>query len=368
MSWRFRKRVKVTPGVYLNLTTKGITTSIGSRYSSELLEPPNNKKFNTVNPESLVDELNSILNKTYADTEEIKSEDVIRLTSNNFDILKHTIIAAHDEANTIDNILNKKYEERMEVEDQLLKKQNSFFKFLFKKKINSLAQQLEEYDHEIIELKQQLELSILKLDIEQDDTFYTLYKNVEKSFELISRSDKIWDKTTTKSTNQYAQRTSATSEIERIPTKIYLSTLDYIVTKHTPLKLENKNGADIYFYPGFIIMDDTGFDFAIIDYSDLEIKFDIVRFIEEDEVPKDSEVAGQTWLKVNKDGTPDRRFSYNYQIPIVLYGEVELSTTNGLYEKFMFSNVKYTELFYKALEEYINAIKTANALINSALS
>ena len=62
------------------------------------------------------------------------------------------------------------------------------------------------------------------------------------------------------------------------------------------------------------------------------------RFIEEDGVPSDSKVVGQEWAKTNKDGSRDKRFAGNYQIPIALYGELILKSATGLDEKFVVSN------------------------------
>ncbi len=40
----------------------------------------------------------------------------------------------------------------------------------------------------------------------------------------------------------------------------------------------------------------------------------------------DAKVVGQTWLYLNKDGSPDRRYTNNRQVPIVEYGEFTLMT------------------------------------------
>jgi hypothetical protein len=46
--------------------------------------------------------------------------------------------------------------------------------------------------------------------------------------------------------------------------------------------------------------------------------------------PQDAEVIGQTWLHPNRNGGPDKRFSYNKQIPICLHGVLSLTTDSGL--------------------------------------
>ena len=75
-----------------------------------------------------------------------------------------------------------------------------------------------------------------------------------------------------------------------------------------------------------------------LNYSDINSNTHTTRFIESEGVPRDSQVVGQTWKYVNKSGGPDRRFNDNRQIPICLYGEVELSSNSGLNTVIMFSN------------------------------
>jgi hypothetical protein len=69
-----------------------------------------------------------------------------------------------------------------------------------------------------------------------------------------------------------------------------------------------------------------------VEYRDLQVEVVAAKFIEEEGVPADAEVVGSTWRYVNKSGGPDRRFKDNPEIPIVLYGELRLSSTSGLNE------------------------------------
>ncbi|MGD9753339.1 MAG: hypothetical protein AB7W59_20285 [Acidimicrobiia bacterium] len=58
--------------------------------------------------------------------------------------------------------------------------------------------------------------------------------------------------------------------------------------------------------------------------ANLAASFNAHRFIEEGAVPSDSTVVDTTWQKVNRDGSPDRRFKAHRQLPVALYGEVAL--------------------------------------------
>ena len=60
-------------------------------------------------------------------------------------------------------------------------------------------------------------------------------------------------------------------------------------------------------------------------YASLSIEASTVQFREEGSVPRDAEVIGRTWLRVKKDGGPDLRFKYNPQIPILLYGVLDIT-------------------------------------------
>jgi hypothetical protein len=125
-----------------------------------------------------------------------------------------------------------------------------------------------------------------------------------------------------------------------------------------PLCFKNANGADLYFYPGFIIMYDSKERFGIIGLSELEFFHGPVRFVETGKVPGDSKIIDKTWAKVNKNGTPDKRFKDNYQIPIVRYGSVTLKTKNGLHEEYEFSNYEASEAFGHALSNFIAAVRS----------
>ena len=81
-----------------------------------------------------------------------------------------------------------------------------------------------------------------------------------------------------------------------------------------------------------------------------------VEFVEEERVPSDATTTGATWLKVNKDGSPDRRFANNRQVPICQYGTMTMTTQTGLNEEYMFSSVAKLSDFARAMASYIKAL------------
>lgn len=100
---------------------------------------------------------------------------------------------------------------------------------------------------------------------------------------------------------------------------------------------------------------------AIIGFDELRLTHSYIRFTETGSVPRDSKVIDKTWAKVNKNGTPDKRFKGNYQIPVVKYGEITLMTNTGLHEEYQFSNYEFTEEFGLAFKDYqLQIIPTNN--------
>lgn len=103
-----------------------------------------------------------------------------------------------------------------------------------------------------------------------------------------------------------------------------------------------------YFYPDRVFVV-SGRHVAVCTYGSLKIDTRLTRFIEEERVPPDSQVVGQTWRFVNKNGTPDRRFKNNRQIPIAQYEELQFSSTHGIHECFQFSRAGIAEVFASSL-------------------
>src|SRR5215208_2477575 len=82
----------------------------------------------------------------------------------------------------------------------------------------------------------------------------------------------------------------------------------------------------IFFFPegGLIYMDDR---YEPLPYKSLKVAFSSGRFFEEEDLPDDATVVESTWRFSRPDGSPDPRYKKdNVEIPIVLYGLLEIST------------------------------------------
>jgi hypothetical protein len=88
----------------------------------------------------------------------------------------------------------------------------------------------------------------------------------------------------------------------------------------------------IYFAPDAILIVARN-RVAALRYDEIEVSARSIRFIESEGVPLDAQVIGETWQFVNKKGGPDRRFANNRRLPICSYGEMDLKSTKGLNER-----------------------------------
>lgn len=86
-----------------------------------------------------------------------------------------------------------------------------------------------------------------------------------------------------------------------------------------------------------------------VPYSELTIKVEPGRFVEEERPPKDAEIVDRTWQYVNKDGGPDRRFTSNPELPVVLYDDIRFRSASGLNEYIQISQVGLAATFAKAV-------------------
>lgn len=118
------------------------------------------------------------------------------------------------------------------------------------------------------------------------------------------------------------------------------------------MRFGNINGEDILIYPGVVIMPRADGAFALIELREVDLQYHVVGFLEHEVVPPDAVVVGQTWEKVNKDGSRDMRFRDNDQIPIVQYGRLLFTSPGGVQEEYQFSNAIAAGEFARAFDTY----------------
>ncbi|RZJ81959.1 MAG: DUF4236 domain-containing protein [Flavobacterium sp.] len=385
MAWSFRKRIKIIPGVHLNISKRGISTTIGVKgasinfsnrgtylntsipglglYNRQQIGGRNNSgtrqpaNFPNDQPEVLPAPM---LPQQPATTDNIFSLDANQITSNDMQGVKDAILLAHQQRGelSLDRLSVfeqwKRYEKRLSWSYWLL------YGFIFKQRTIALKADIKTQKETLVAIYAQLKNSVVELDFNFDEEMHLQYQQMLQAFDQLTKSEKIWDVTSSYANDRYTTRSSASSVISRLPVKFYLGELPDISSKTQALVWQNANGADLYFYPNFVVLWNNKTQFAIIGYDELDLNYTTTRFIEDERVPSDTIIIDRTWNKVNKNGQPDLRFKDNYQIPIVAYGNIELQTKTGLNERYAFSNNQSAANFNLSFLAYqISLIKLA---------
>lgn len=365
---RFRRRVKVFPGFYLNFSNSAVSSTLGVKGASINFSKKgtylntgipgtglyNRQKIGGGQNHSGIDMIENVpvVDETNKETQrlvgEIKSSEANKLTSASLVELKDT--------------LEEVYKDRIELiqEIERIKKDIKSKKTihaiaciiligLFVKYFKNGISKREEY---LIDLENQLKNSFVNIDLHFDKLFEEKYNSLRHSYKTLLDSDIIWDVTSATQQNMMNTRSAASITLTRTPVKFRFGDIDIVKSTYSAFHFENKNGGDLYIYPAFIVVTTNRKECALVDIKDLELTFSQQKFLEEDTIPSDTKVIDRTWAKVNKNGTPDKRFLGNYEIPIVSYGRLDVKSKSGLNESYIFSSFDKSQEFAKTFKEY----------------
>lgn len=88
------------------------------------------------------------------------------------------------------------------------------------------------------------------------------------------------------------------------------------------------------------------------DLSEVSFNVDSVNCVTDQEhLPADSKVVKETWLRVNADGSPDRRYKNNKKCLVCEYGRLRIRSDSGLNIYFLLSNSDNVDQFKAILPQ-----------------
>ena len=186
---------------------------------------------------------------------------------------------------------------------------------------------------------------IVDLEYEMDDEITTKYTNRTNTWMSLNQCYKMWQITQQATVSNRKVNAGAGRDINRNILKFTNKLPYYLKTNVScvviPLKKEK-----LIMLPDKILLIRKN-DVGVISYDNLHIAVNGTRFIESEGVPRDSQVIDYTWQYVNKNGSPDRRYSNNRQLPICLYATILVTSSEGLNVEIQCSNVSIAEEFSK---------------------
>lgn len=224
--------------------------------------------------------------------------------------------------------------------------------FFYKK----IAESRKSQQKVVKELEKQVSETYVKLSFADKSQLEKSWLNCIDAFNELMKSEKIWDITYAEGVNRAQARTVAQTATKRTLIPRTERDIEFIKSDLPHLLLPNANGPDLFFFPTFLLLFKDNQEFGIYDLKEVKATLKLSGYIEEESVPKDTEIIQHTWKKANKDGSMDKRFKGNYQIPIVKYGDMTLESEGGLEESFMFSNFDAFTEFGKTYEYHVSLL------------
>lgn len=188
----------------------------------------------------------------------------------------------------------------------------------------------------------------VEFDYQLDAESLQKYATLQSALSALSRCQRLWRMDAFGNTDDWKRHAGARQLVKRSKAHVDRGTARSFTANVDIWHI--KAGKDtIYFLPDMVLVK-QGNRFGSLSYSNLRVTHTSRRFNEESSVPSDSQIVGSTWRYVNKSGGPDRRFSNNYEIPIVIYGEVAFRSDAGLRAALMTSNSDAVEVLASALK------------------
>jgi hypothetical protein len=184
---------------------------------------------------------------------------------------------------------------------------------------------------------------IVSLEYDLSDKELEPFNRLTGAFNTVASCERVWQIPIERLQTDWKRNAGASTTVERKRISLGAGFPALIKSNIDFLRLTLANES-IYFIPDAVLII-AGNSVAALRYDDLEIVCRRIRFIEDGRPPSDAQVVGESWLYVNRDGGPDRRFGNNRKLPICLYSEMDFKSGSGLNDRINCSRLNGAEEF-----------------------
>ena len=391
MSFRFRKSVRLFPGVRLNLSRSGMSVSVGGpgatvnlsrrgtavtlgfpgtglSYRHQFVpsqrgQSEDQRGAGRAPPAPLPDAVppghpSTPHGASQSRDGEIRSAEVVGLTTPDLQGLKRMINEAAAQRASLAPDLAAALASRERAWRRLRRREQLPLRLVLAGTVPKARAAFEEAESEALDVIEALALSEVRVAFALDEPALAAQRALAEAHAHLSRAHRVWDVLSSVAVDRVRERSTASAAITRTPVAFSTAVDGVVAADQAGLRFQNANGADLDLFPGFLLMRDHGAtDYALIDIREVDLRAEPVRFIEDEVVPGDAQVVGHAWAKANRDGSPDRRFRDNRQIPIALYGAMHFSTTSGVREAYHVSDCERALSFGAAFRRLQSALE-----------
>ena len=229
-------------------------------------------------------------------------------------------------------------------------------KKLSKKPNEQLERLLKDCRGVLTKRMRQLEATQINVDSQLSEEEKAAYSQLCERFEALLSTDKIWLITDEVLTTQ--RKAFSNISIKRCEASIYVGVFNFLKSAFD-IPVLDSGDARYYIYPKFIIKATDVCHFYVYPHDLGRLTTATVNYQESEARPVDAEFLKYTWQYVNKNGEPDKRYANNLRYPVFKYCCLFVNTGNTT-AKFMFSNYTTASEFATAYTVYANLLTAPN--------
>ena len=229
-------------------------------------------------------------------------------------------------------------------------------KKLSKKPNEQLERLLKDCRGVLTKRMRQLEATQINVDSQLSEEEKAAYSRLCERFEALLSTDKIWLITDEVLTTQ--RKAFSNISIKRCEASIYVGVFNFLKSAFD-IPVLDSGDARYYIYPKFIIKATDVCHFYVYPHDLGRLTTATVNYQESEARPVDAEFLKYTWQYVNKNGEPDKRYANNSRYPVFKYCCLFVNTGNTT-AKFMFSNYTTASEFATAYTVYANLLTAPN--------
>lgn len=204
---------------------------------------------------------------------------------------------------------------------------------------------------------------IATIDYDIDDETKEKWNSVIDSLNVLKTSKKLWVVETSRINSNTKINAGAAMSLQRGAAKAKIIKPNH----NTGMKVKtgerafliSSNKCKILFLPSEVLIK-KGSKIAAYAYGDISIICSTTNFIENGFVSRDAEIIRHTWQYVNKNGTADKRFKNNRQLPVCRYGLLQLRAGNELNVEIHVSNNRIIDGIGSVSRTYLSFLNSGN--------
>ena len=187
----------------------------------------------------------------------------------------------------------------------------------------------------------------VQLEYSFDDGLEDVHQRRLQGWQELFSSEKVWQITERGSTTNTRRNAGASNVIRRNLLSKPKSKVFWLKSNISPMIIRLQKESMVLLPDKILLI--SGVKVGAVSFEDIQIQAREQTFIEEQAVPHDTQIIGKTWKYVNRNGTPDKRFKNNRQLPRCLYGQVTMQTPSGLNVQLQCSNPEKIAYFQQSI-------------------